>query len=516
MKKIYSLILLIFAAFPMVSAAEWTDWEDYARGTFDAKWWYRKPMENLQVMRRHVVGNDKMVQFKVCGMFGDTPGCDPVDLIIGVNFAVQGPTSRDVAMWVDDQLIESYTISGEKTDIYLCDGYTYYENYFPEHPEYAMQYEDASYYRPETGTFYIYSYYHYTDGTVPFLDAFYKDQAQGMETLTLEGPDFKKYTADFTPGSFEKEGDNVFYNCTVDINDLKQVKMLIAPGSNVDARTLANKMVDGLVEHTTVTESGAVKLPFDGTEGDNTLVYATYDASGNPYQIGQMALYYDPNWTKLGTATFTDGFISKFLETDLQKNLGLDLPEEAFTYPVEVEESTVTPGRYRLVNPYGATSPYWDIDFSNLKLNKKETNYLYINATDPEHVHIEYSNSGFYYGSEPLVLYSDAHDWLAEEYGLDFIPSYLWGKMDNKVIRFAAGTENDNILSCKILTSPAPIYGRELVIRLPGAPEEGITAVEASSDYPVEYYNLQGIRVANPSNGIFIRRQGVKSEKVVK
>ncbi len=32
---------------------------------------------------------------------------------------------------------------------------------------------------------------------------------------------------------------------------------------------------------------------------------------------------------------------------------------------------------------------------------------------------------------------------------------------------------------------------------------------------PVEYYNLQGIRVANPDKGLFIRRQGNKSEKIL-
>ena len=32
---------------------------------------------------------------------------------------------------------------------------------------------------------------------------------------------------------------------------------------------------------------------------------------------------------------------------------------------------------------------------------------------------------------------------------------------------------------------------------------------------PVEYFNLQGVRVANPENGLFIRRQGNKVEKVV-
>lgn len=47
----------------------------------------------------------------------------------------------------------------------------------------------------------------------------------------------------------------------------------------------------------------------------------------------------------------------------------------------------------------------------------------------------------------------------------------------------------------------------------------GTDAVEdlevENEDAPVEYYNLNGIKVANPQGGIFIRRQGSKSEKVV-
>ncbi len=38
----------------------------------------------------------------------------------------------------------------------------------------------------------------------------------------------------------------------------------------------------------------------------------------------------------------------------------------------------------------------------------------------------------------------------------------------------------------------------------------------ATEKAPVVYYNLQGQRVANPSNGIFIRVEGGKSTKVVK
>ena len=43
-----------------------------------------------------------------------------------------------------------------------------------------------------------------------------------------------------------------------------------------------------------------------------------------------------------------------------------------------------------------------------------------------------------------------------------------------------------------------------------------IDAVEAAeADAPVEFFNLQGVRVTAPANGIFIRRQGTKVEKVV-
>ena len=36
-----------------------------------------------------------------------------------------------------------------------------------------------------------------------------------------------------------------------------------------------------------------------------------------------------------------------------------------------------------------------------------------------------------------------------------------------------------------------------------------------NSDEQIEYFNLNGVRVENPQNGIFIRRQGKKVEKVI-
>ncbi len=40
------------------------------------------------------------------------------------------------------------------------------------------------------------------------------------------------------------------------------------------------------------------------------------------------------------------------------------------------------------------------------------------------------------------------------------------------------------------------------------------TIVAGDSNAPVEYYNLQGVRVGNPSSGIYIRLQGSRVEKM--
>lgn len=48
------------------------------------------------------------------------------------------------------------------------------------------------------------------------------------------------------------------------------------------------------------------------------------------------------------------------------------------------------------------------------------------------------------------------------------------------------------------------------------AQKSGITEIvdDADTDAPVEYFNLQGIRVENPTSGLYIRRQGKKVEKI--
>lgn len=59
------------------------------------------------------------------------------------------------------------------------------------------------------------------------------------------------------------------------------------------------------------------------------------------------------------------------------------------------------------------------------------------------------------------------------------------------------------------------IDGAKAVSAFAKADASGVFAIESDANTEVEYFNIQGIRVANPQNGIFIRRQGDKVEKVM-
>lgn len=77
---------------------------------------------------------------------------------------------------------------------------------------------------------------------------------------------------------------------------------------------------------------------------------------------------------------------------------------------------------------------------------------------------------------------------------------------DNSILYIPKGT-----LSKFLLKSPWMYFRNIQEIDFSGI--DGVESDECS-DAPVEYYNLQGMRVENPTSGIYIRRQGSKTSKV--
>lgn len=90
---------------------------------------------------------------------------------------------------------------------------------------------------------------------------------------------------------------------------------------------------------------------------------------------------------------------------------------------VEVQESETTPGRYRIVNPY---VNYPDLIGGAYTL--EGDHYITIDATDPIHVYIELSQTGYVIGQDQeLVLWSKADDYYNNLYG-------NWDKADQEGI----------------------------------------------------------------------------------
>ena len=73
---------------------------------------------------------------------------------------------------------------------------------------------------------------------------------------------------------------------------------------------------------------------------------------------------------------------------------------------------------------------------------------------------------------------------------------------------YAIPTDN-NTCTTPAKKSLTIAYSKELIDIV-----TGIVSIE-SENAPVEYYNLQGVKVENPENGIFIKKQGRKTTKVI-
>lgn len=133
------------------------------------------------------------------------------------------------------------------------------------------------------------------------------------------------------------------------------------------------------------------------------VVYGTYyditialgEASGTPYGLSTYSFKAGmTEWVKMkNQAIYREDLVTAGWGVE---NLLLD---------VDIEESVVTPGMYRLVNPYGANYPY------NEPGNYDDTKdyYLLIDATDPNFVHIPRSELGvdWGYGMWEAIGYAD-------------------------------------------------------------------------------------------------------------
>lgn len=223
--------------------------------------------------------------------------------------------------------------------------------------------------------------------------------------------------------------------------------------------------------------------------------------------------YEEETWTALGYTDFYDCWVMPAFQIN---------PAE-YVYEVAIEQSDLTPTRYRLVDPY-------NIDLFAESNTADGHGHIVFDVADPECVIFDYVNSGLTI-DEIGAFYCFNFAGYCAQMGLDAAsiksmieqaksdPTDTSGIGDIVLTTYADGavTVTDGVFYVDVMEQIyfANIYNS--TIRIPG--EGGINdiTVDSDSDCPVEYFNLQGIRVAEPQPGaVYIRRQGRTATKVIR
>lgn len=225
--------------------------------------------------------------------------------------------------------------------------------------------------------------------------------------------------------------------------------------------------------------------------------------AGNSKTAGHIVLpgydYVDP-WTSLGTGKFTENIIYASF-TRVENTEAAD---------VDVFVSTANPNLYKVKEAFKAL-------FNNLGATVSSPE-LVLNAKDPSNIIIDLQTTKINGGDvdgEYYILSQSAYYDMQNNSTADDTPEELRIKLTKEGEKT---TVTFPVQSTCLLASGSNqlYYGSPYVSTLTFNQMSGVEGVTvADENAPVEYYNLQGVKVANPESGLYIRRQGNTATKVL-
>lgn len=129
-------------------------------------------------------------------------------------------------------------------------------------------------------------------------------------------------------------------------------------------------------------------------------------AAGSCPAFAQQVVGGEEAWKELGTGYLRDDLITSYY-----------ILHSNWEFPVQIQESEETPGRYRLVNAYINAPRVSDAVFPT-----DVNNYLIIDASDPKHCYIELGGTSYWIGEhedglQQLIIGSIADDYYNNRYG---------------------------------------------------------------------------------------------------
>lgn len=274
-----------------------------------------------------------------------------------------------------------------------------------------------------------------------------------------------------------------------------------------------------------------IRLTLVDEEADYMFFYAAFVTFQKSNAINKDMFSY--GWKSLGTGVFQDGWLMS------NSSMG---EQSQWLYDVEIQQSEIDGNIYRILNPYAAGTPLGSQNEAanlcgSIQFNMSDPDHIYFYAVPANFVNEQIKISQFF-ATNNLTLLVEGYGWdvepavrMMEGAGFDLWSTYKEGVLTvpSRYIAEEDCYENDAWFSYPGLgLGVCPYYGTgwgganrkplnmEAKLWFPGVYEAGVEGVEADSDAPVRYYNLQGVEVANPEKGqLLIKRQGSKAEKIV-
>lgn len=288
-------------------------------------------------------------------------------------------------------------------------------------------------------------------GTIQLAPVYYMEGVGGynysqysdMILITFPGYEASDYSVGVSYLGAFSSADGISYaigNVTLG-DDIDEAQVAVVEGTDVN--NALSQILSGAVETVTVTESGEVRIPCDYS-GDCIMVAIGY-AGGEMQNYGYAAFTFSlgpSEWTSLGTGLYTDYVLGSTYVAVTDQSTGEQEPAPAITYEVEVQESTTTPGIYRLVNPYSPANNYYTEAVFADSYNTTGNTFIIINASDPDAVYIQTQSTGIDYGNGngDIFMFSYGGSYIDYGYSFETVKNagLLRGKLENGVISFEA------------------------------------------------------------------------------
>lgn len=344
----------------------------------------------------------------------------------------------------------------------------------------------------------------------------WKSIAQGTDNFQLNG-NYPSYDFGYSNPYFFNENGNGYLNLNIQMADNAYVAVYIEEGELEDAEVQAEykNLVQNPGDYQQFDQSGycKIELPNEVAEGPYTMILAAFTPDG---KYSGIYFYLDAKlpeegWTLYGAGEYQDGIVCNAI------NSFSDIYPDGYRAEVLFEKSTETAGYYRVHGAFATMGTKLSSYYSNVEYDQ-DVDVMLIHAEDPTKVYIEQGSTGISIISDDVpstIEYtSDIYNTIDEPENLD---PEMYGTCKDYVITFPKGDPEADFsaLYC-IMDGNQWAANQEGTFKLV-LPEGyvGVSSVVADQNAPVVYYNLQGQRVNNAQNGLFIRTQGNKAEKVV-